>query len=352
MTRPAFVRERVPLAPLTTFEVGGPARWFARADTVDQLRVALAWARAEGLAVFVLGGGSNLVVSDGGFDGLVLQVASRGIERRGSEVRVAAGEPWDAFVAWTVERDLAGVECLSGIPGTTGATPVQNVGAYGQEVSQTIREVTLLDRATGALSTRAADACAFGYRDSVFKRADRDRFIVVDVLFELRPGGAPTLAYAELAKHCAARFPDGPSLAETRAAVIALRAAKSMVIRDDDENRRSAGSFFVNPLVDRAAADEVVRRWASTSPADVAVPSWPAGDRVKLSAGWLIERSGIAKGTTRGPVGVSTKHALAIVNRGGATSADVARLRDEIVAAVRATFGVELVQEPESVGPA
>ncbi|MFO0614998.1 MAG: UDP-N-acetylmuramate dehydrogenase [Polyangiaceae bacterium] len=350
MQLPAFLSERVPLAPLTTLGVGGAARYFARASTLEEIERALDWARETRVPLFVLGGGSNLLVGDAGFDGLVLQIATRGVrDEGGGRVRVSAGEPWDAFVAWTVERGLAGVECMSGIPGTTGATPVQNVGAYGQEVSETIREVELIDRATGERSIRSASACGFGYRDSVFKRADRDRFVVTEVRFALEPGGAPSLRYAELAKHCAARF-DRPSLADVRAAVIELRASKSMVLREDDENRRSAGSFFVNPIVPRSIADDVAARWARISTDGSAVPRWPAGDDVKLSAGWLIERSGFAKGTARGEAGISTRHALAIVNRGGATAAAITALRDEVIAAVRRTFGVELTQEPESIG--
>lgn len=348
---PPFVREGVPLAPLTTLGVGGPAKLFARATTTREVIDALAWARAAKEPVFVLGGGSNLLVSDRGFDGLVLQIATRGIEEEpGGRVRVAAGEPWDDLVAWCVAHDLAGIECLSGIPGTTGATPVQNVGAYGQEVSETIREVRLVDRATGEATTRSAADCAFGYRDSVFKRADRDRFIVVEVVFELVRGGAPALRYAELAKHASERFTSAPTLADVRAAVLELRASKSMVIREDDENRRSAGSFFVNPIVDASVAEDVAARWARMSPEGSAMPRWPAGDQVKLSAGWLIERSGFAKGTRRGAAGISTKHALALVNFGGATSTMIAALRDEVVAAVREAFGVGLTQEPETVG--
>jgi UDP-N-acetylmuramate dehydrogenase len=346
------VAEHVPLAPLTTLELGGPARHFVRAEDEATVVEALRWASARGLPVFVLGGGSNLVVGDEGFDGLVLQVVPRGLEfhAAGSEMLVvaAAGQPWDALVGEAVARQLAGVECLAGIPGLVGATPVQNVGAYGQEVGETIRSVRVLDRQTLTVAELAPAACRFGYRDSAFKR-DPDRHVVLAVTFALRPGGAPALRYGELAQAVAPTA----TLAEVRAAVLALRRRKSMVIDPTDENRRSAGSFFMNPIVPAAQAEEVVRLAVSgglvTDPAQV--PRYPAPDgQVKLAAGWLIERSGVNKGYRRGPVGISSRHALALVHHGGGRTAELLALAREVRDAVAARFGVRLIPEPVLLG--
>jgi UDP-N-acetylmuramate dehydrogenase len=342
----------VPLAPLTTLELGGPARFFARAESEATVREALHWANARGLPVFVLGGGSNLVVGDGGFDGLVLQVGPQGMafHDEGAEVLVeaAAGERWDVLVARAVGRGLAGVECLSGIPGFVGATPIQNVGAYGQEVGETIRRVRVLDRQTLAVTELGPETCAFGYRDSAFKHAP-DRHVVLSVTFALRPGGAPTVRYPELRQAL-----DGPpTLAQVRATVLELRGRKSMVLDPADENRRSAGSFFMNPVVDAGEAERVValavREGIVSDPAQV--PRFPAPDgRVKLAAGWLIERAGIRKGQRRGPVGISSRHALALVHHGGGQTADLLALAREVRDAVAARFGVRLVPEPVLLG--
>jgi UDP-N-acetylmuramate dehydrogenase len=338
----------VPLAPLTTLGLGGPARHFVAAPDEATLVAALRWAQDRKLPVLVLGGGSNLVVGDAGFDGLALQVATRGLalEDTAGETRVtaAAGEPWDALVAAVVARGLAGLECLSGIPGLVGATPIQNVGAYGQEVSETIRAVRVVERGTWQVRELPPEACGFGYRDSAFKR-DPDRFVVLGVTFGLRPGGAPSLRYRELAE--ALRAHERPSLSETRQTVIALRAAKSMVLRDDDPNRRSVGSFFTNPVVSSADAAAVATR----SGAGDAMPRWPAPDgQVKLSAGWLIERAGFSKGLRCGPVGISSAHALALVHHGGGTTVALLTLAREIRDGVRTRFGVTLVPEPKLVG--
>lgn len=346
-----MIRDGVPLAPLTTFELGGPAAHLTEATDDAAIVEALRWARARGLPVAILGGGSNVVVADTGFEGLVIRVATRGRSYRpllpdgAVALTAAAGEPWDDLVAETVARGLAGLECLSGIPGLAGATPIQNVGAYGQEVSQTVRTVRVLDRETLATTELDAAACAFGYRDSRFKR-EPDRFVVLAVTFALRPGGAPALRYPELA--AALGGTATPTLSDARAAVLALRAKKSMVIAPGDPNRRSAGSFFMNPIVSTADADSVAAR-AGVAPD--AMPRFPAGEgRVKLSAGWLIERAGFPKGTRRGPVGISTAHALALVNLGGARTAELLGLASEIQDAVRQRLGVELVREPVLLG--
>ena len=350
------IRDRVPLAPLTTLEVGGDARHFTEATDEAAVVAALRWAAARELPVAILGGGSNVVVSDAGFDGLVIRVAPRGLRFDAAvdgtvTVTAAAGEPWDALVAQTVARGLAGLECLSGIPGLAGATPIQNVGAYGQEVADTIRSVRVLDRATLEARDLPAAECGFGYRDSRFKR-EPHAFVVLAVTFALRPGAPPTLRYPELASALAAEAESAtvPTLDDARAAVLALRAKKSMVIRAGDPNRRSAGSFFTNPVVDPAVADAVARR-AAVAPD--AMPRFPAGaGRVKLSAAWLIERAGFGKGFRRGPVGISTAHALALVNLGGARAADLLSLAAEIVTAVRDRFGVALQPEPVLLGGA
>jgi UDP-N-acetylmuramate dehydrogenase len=348
------VRDDVPLAPLTTLELGGRARHFVEAPTEEVVLEALRWARARGVPAFILGGGSNVVVGDRGFDGLVVRMTARGraFAAVGDETRVtaAAGEPWDELVADTVARGLAGLECLSGIPGLVGATPVQNVGAYGQEVAETIRGVRVVDRRHGAIAELSPEACAFAYRDSAFRRAP-ERWVVLAVTFGLRAGGAATLRYRELADALAGDA--APTLATTRATVLALRRRKSMVIDAADPNRRSVGSFFTNPIVDAAVAERLAARAAAESlvPTAADVPRWPAGPgQVKLSAGWLIERAGIAKGLRAGAVGVSTRHALALVHHGDGTTEALVALARTVRDAVATRFGVTLVPEPIFVG--
>jgi UDP-N-acetylmuramate dehydrogenase len=343
------VREHEPLAPRTTLMLGGAARFFAQVNSDDELVEALAFARDRSLRVGILGGGSNLVVPDDGFDGLVIAITTRGIDesRAGDRVRlsVRAGESWDALVAHAVERELAGLECLGGIPGLVGATPIQNVGAYGQEVSSTIATVRALDRSSGRFVTLAASECAFAYRDSRFKRAP-DAFVVTDVTFDLVRGGAPTIAYAELRK----ALGDRPrALREVRDTVIALRRSKAMVVDPGDPNTRSAGSFFTNPIVSKAVQDDVIARALAAGIAKSAsdVPTFPQDDgRIKLAAGWLIERAGIHKGLRRGPVGISDRHALALVHAGGGTTRELLALADEVVARVFDVWGVTLEREP------
>ncbi|MGK4001398.1 UDP-N-acetylmuramate dehydrogenase [Sorangium sp. So ce1036] len=363
------IRESVPLAPLTTLGVGGPARFFAEADGEAAVAEAFRLAEARGVPLFVLGGGSNLLVADRGVDALVLRVRTRGIEveragpaRAGAHggaadralVHVGAGERWDDLAARAVEEGWAGVECLSGIPGDVGATPIQNVGAYGQEVAETIAEVRAIDRATGAAAVIAGADCGFGYRDSRFKRAWRGRYVITRVTFALRPGGAATVRYPELARALAA--PAGgpaPPLDEVRRAILALRRGKSMVLDPTDENGRSAGSFFMNPTLaagDAAAAIARIEASGVLAPGE-AIPRYPAGaGRVKLSAAWLIERAGFAKGTRHGAAGISTRHTLALVNRGGATAAELLELARRVRRGVLDRFGVALTPEPDLVG--
>jgi UDP-N-acetylmuramate dehydrogenase len=350
------IRDDVPLGPLTTLELGGRARHFVDAADEAAVVAALRWADARGLPILILGGGSNLVVADAGFAGLAIRIRTRG--RRfettptSSEVALtaAAGEPWDDLVAETVARDLAGLECLSGIPGLVGATPIQNVGAYGQEVADTIRGVRVVERGSWRIRELAPADCAFGYRDSLFKR-EPARFVVLAVTFALRPRGAPTVRYRELGEALAGREP--PTLADTRSLVLTLRGKKSMLITADDPNRRSVGSFFMNPVLGAAEAAAVGARAVAEGEVDAAaeMPSWPAGGgQVKLSAAWLIERSGWPRGLRRGAVGVSGAHTLALVHHGGGTTAALVALAREIRDTVRTRFGVTLVPEPTFVG--
>jgi len=344
---PQDLERDVPLAPRTTLELGGPAEYFLEARSIEALRAAMAWANAESIGVTFLGGGSNAIVPDEGVRGLVVAIANRGVTvNRVAErvhVRVEAGEDWDPFVARAVAEGWAGVECLAGIPGRVGATPIQNVGAYGQEVSHTIVSVGCLDRATGEWVEREAPACAFGYRDSDFKRHP-SRFVVTDVTFALSPGGAPTLVYRELVE----RAPSDPTLDSVRSLVVELRRGKSMVLDPADPNGRSAGSFFTNPIVnaEQLAVVEAEAARRELGP----VPQWPMESGTKLAAGWLIERAGFPKGSRRGAVGQSTKHSLALVHHGGGTTAELLAYASAIVVAVRESFGVTLEREPRLLG--
>ena len=343
------IRENVPLAPLTTLGVGGNARFFVAARSVSEVEQAVAFARDRRLELFVLGGGSNLVVSDKGFDGLVLQIAIDGIAEQPKPGRfeVGAGVNWDEFVALCVASGCGGVECLSGIPGSVGGTPVQNVGAYGQEVSETIVSVLAYDLAERRVRELAKSDCGFGYRSSIFNSTQRGRFIILRVTYELKPGGEPALCYADLQKHFAGRS-GKPTLAEVRDAVLKIRASKGMLLNPGDPDSRSAGSFFKNPVLSAEQYAQLERKAAARG---LKVPGYPAlSQQSKVSAAWLVENSGFHKGYTKGVVGISSKHALAIVNRGGANAADVIALRDEIQAGVEQTWGVRLQPEPVFVG--
>jgi UDP-N-acetylmuramate dehydrogenase len=340
------LKENVPLAPRTTLGLGGRARYLVEAENESDVVEALTWAKQRGVPVRVMGGGSNLVVSDEGFDGLVLATALRSLELSAPSgdalLTAAAGEVWDDVVALAVSRSLAGIEALSGIPGSAGATPIQNVGAYGQEVAETIQSVRVVDRETLTAAELDAKACRFAYRDSFFKSEAPERFVVTEVRFALRARPPAPVRYPDVQRELARRGVDSPTLSDVRAAVLAVRREKSMLFDPNDENGRSCGSFFLNPVVSRADADRV--RAIATG---VTVPSYPQPDgREKLAAGWLIEQSGFSKGLRDGCVGLSSKHALAIVAHQGATAADVKRLAERIRAGVRAHFGVELTPEP------
>lgn len=338
--------ENVPLASYCTLGVGGPARFFTEARDEAAVRDARDWATGRGLAFRVLGGGSNLVVADEGVEGLVVKLALQGIAERaiddGVELTAAAGEPWDDLVRLTVERGWQGLECLSGIPGLVGATPIQNVGAYGQDVSQTIVAVRVLDTRDGSVTALGNAECRFGYRDSRFRGEEPGRFVVLAVTYRLRPGGAPSVRYADVEKHLAARAVGSPTLATVREAVLAIRRSKSMVLDPDDENRRSCGSFFMNPVVSPAEAARV-----EALARDPAMPRWPERDgRIKLSAAWLIERAGFRRGQRQGPVGISTRHALAIVAHDGARAQDVADFARHVQDVIAERFGIRLHPEP------
>jgi len=329
----------VPLAGLTTLGVGGPADRLIEVEEAAELVAAVRDADEAGRPLLLLGGGSNIVAPDDGWPGDVVAVRTRGIERNGGRLVVQAGESWDDLVAYTVENRLAGIEALSGIPGSTGATPVQNVGAYGQEVAQTITAVRVYDRAEKNERTLTPAECGFAYRDSRLKR-EPGRFVVLDVTFELEPSQfSRPVGYAELARRLDVEIGDRAPLQDVRDTVIELRRGKGMVLDPADPDSRSAGSFFTNPIV----------------PADRAVdgcPSWPAGEgQVKLSAAWLVEHAGFGKGTRDGHVGTSSRHSLALTTEPGATATELLAFAERIVATVQDTFGVPLEREPTAVRP-
>jgi UDP-N-acetylmuramate dehydrogenase len=352
------VRDQVLLAGLTTLGVGGPARRFLRASTEAELIAAVRDADGRGEPLLILGGGSNLVIADAGFPGTVVQVATRGIHQEpdGTDavrLTVAAGQDWDGVVASCVGTGLAGLECLSGIPGLTGATPIQNVGAYGQEVAEVITTVRVYDRDDGEVTELAARDCGFGYRTSMFKRDGSGRRVVLGVTFRLLPSAlSAPIRYAELAR--ALGVPEGgrAPLSAVRSAVLTLRRGKGMVLDPADPDSRSAGSFFTNPVLDDAQFAALQKIVAERSGGDLLIPQFPAGPgQVKVPAAWLIGQAGFAKGHpgTRG-ARISTKHTLALVNPGGATAADIAGLAREIRDRVRAVLGVDLACEPTLVG--
>lgn len=349
---PVLMLENVPLAPMTTLGVGGTAHYFCQAYSERDLREAIVFARERELPIFTMGGGSNLVVSDAGFAGLVLKVALLGIKQRSLgagrvQFDVAAGEDWDGFVAGTVQSRFAGLECLSGIPGTVGGTPIQNVGAYGQEVGETISELGALHVASLESVVLSKADCQFAYRSSRFNTADRGEYVITGVSFGLIHGGKPKIGYADLKSH----FADGtgePTLAETREAVLEIRRRKAMVIVPGDEDSRSAGSFFKNPII---TEKQYIDLASHLSARGLVLPSYPAGEqRRKIPAAWLVERAGFHKGYAKGAVGISRRHTLALVNRGGATAAQFVALKNEIQSRVRDEFGIELQTEPVFVG--
>ena len=348
------ILENIPLAPLTTLRIGGPAKYFVEARNIAEVQEAVTYARSRNLPLFVLGGGSNLLISDAGWPGLALKIAIEGIEPRAAHDEdgnvifdVGAGESWDRFVSRSVMARCAGLECLSGIPGSVGGTPVQNVGAYGQEVAETIEAVQVLDLRDGQVRELCREACGFGYRSSIFNTTESGRFIVLRVSYALTPEGKPRLTYADLKRHFAGRETT-PNLAETREAVRHIRALKGMLIVAGDPDCQSAGSFFKNPVLSEAQHEDLKQRAAARG---LTVPSYPAlVTHKKVSAAWLVERSGFTKGYGFGHAGISHKHALAIVNRGGATADEVLALKEQIQHRVEEIWGVHLEPEPVKVG--
>ena len=347
-----LLEENKPLAPFTTFGIGGPARWFVVAHCDGEIAEASAWAKERGVPLFVLGGGSNLLVSDSGFDGLVLQVGLRGLELAedsGSRIyQVAAGEDWDGFVERTVRDNCAGIECLAGIPGTVGGTPVQNVGAYGQEVASTIERVRAFDLTQKEFVEFSAAECGFSYRRSRFNSVDRGRYIVSRVDYRLNPGGAPTLRYADLQR----AFPEGSrvTVEDVATAVRQVRQSKGMLLVESDPDCRSAGSFFKNPVVTDEQTQKVAAAVGKEPPRFPAGP-WPEyAGYVKLPAAWLIEHAGFARGYALGNAAISSRHTLALVNRGGAKAAEIIALAVRIANAVEEHFGIRLEMEPVLLG--
>lgn len=344
------IQENIPLAPLTTFKVGGPARYFADCASESEVQEAVSYAAERKLPLFVLGGGSNLVVADEGWPGLVARISIKGTEETAKGFfRVGAGEDWDGFVSHAVAENYAGIECLSGIPGTVGGTPVQNVGAYGQEVAETIVYVRVLELASGRIIELNQAECGFSYRTSMFNSTQRGRYIVLWVAYQLERGQEAHIEYADLKKHFAGSS-SPPTLQQVREAVREIRRSKAMLIVEGDEDCRSAGSFFKNPLVSPADADRIESLAQKKAPGKI-LPRYPGGNGlVKLPAAWLVEQAGFHKGYARGPVGVSRKHTLAIVNRGGATARDIMALKDEVQKRVLDVWGVQLQPEPVFVG--
>ncbi|MGW1102053.1 UDP-N-acetylmuramate dehydrogenase [Streptomyces sp. NPDC002540] len=341
-----------PLAPLTTFRLGGPAARLLTATTDAEVIEAVREADDSGTPLLVIGGGSNLVIGDKGFDGTALRIATKGFALDGTTLELAAGEIWTDAVARTVEAGLASIECLAGIPGSAGATPIQNVGAYGQEVSSTITEVVAYDRRARETVTVPNAECAFSYRHSRFK-AEPDRFVVLRVRFELEDAGglSAPLKYPETARVMGVEQGERVPVAAARETVLKLRAGKGMVLDPEDHDSWSAGSFFTNPILEQAEYETFLARAKDRLGHEVTPPAFPTdGGRTKTSAAWLIDKAGFTKGYGTGPARISTKHTLALTNRGGATTEDLLALAREVVAGVHEAFGVTLVNEPVTVG--
>ncbi|MET9526246.1 UDP-N-acetylmuramate dehydrogenase [Streptomyces coeruleorubidus] len=341
-----------PLAPLTTFRLGGPATRLVTATTDDEVIAVVREADEAGTPLLLIGGGSNLVIGDKGFEGTALVIATKGYSLDGTSLELAAGEVWTDAVSRTVEAGLAGIECLAGIPGSAGATPIQNVGAYGQEVSSTITEVFAYDRRTGETVTLANEDCAFSYRHSRFK-SDPERYVVLRVRFSLEDadGLSAPLRYAETARALGVGPGDRVPLASARDTVLKLRAGKGMVLDPEDHDTWSAGSFFTNPILTDADFATFRARVRDRLGDGVEPPAYPAGEgRTKTSAAWLIDKAGFTKGYGDGPARISTKHTLALTNRGSATTEDLLALAREVVAGVHDAFGITLVNEPVTVG--
>ena len=352
-------QEFIPLAPYTTLRIGGPARFFCKVTTEAELLDAVTFARSKNLPLFVLGGGSNLLVSDAGFPGLVIHAAIDAAfhldggykDSRPTTTpltyRVPAGIDWDAFVLRTAEAAISGIECLAGVPGLVGGSPIQNIGAYGQEVSTSISLVHALDLDTLNFVTLPAEQCHFAYRRSIFNTTHKNRYVVTAVTFSFDLDATPDLAYADLQRHFAGRDA-APKPIDIYRAVREIRHSKGMLIVEGEPDCRSAGSFFKNPVV----AQSVLNSIASTLAVPVEkIPHWPAGDaNVKLPAAWLLEQAGFHKGFAIGRAAISSRHTLALVNLGEATAAELIALRDTVMTAVEDKFDLQLEQEPVMLG--
>ena len=361
MNTPEIIAEQVDLSPMTTMRLGGPARYLARCRSTDEIKTALDWAAGRRLPVQVLGGGSNTIFDDSGYPGLVLKLELQGVrfEDGGGKVEVSAlaGENWDDLVHRCIARGLSGIECLSGIPGLVGAAPMQNVGAYGQEVAGTITAVRAIDRRTLLEVEFANRQCGFRYRNSRFKSEDRDRYVITEVVFLLEEGVLPELRYRELSARIArdggldGLEPGKPASSAVRAAVLELRRGKSMVLDPDDPDTRSVGSFFLNPVLSEIELSELRRRCAAGAyRQEVPIPVFPDPGGHKVPAAWLVEHAGFRKGQQLGGAAISKNHALALVNRSGG-STDVLKLAAAIQQQVEERFGIRLEREPVVVSP-
>ncbi len=350
------IRENIPLASYTTLGVGGPARFLARVKHEDHILKAFDFAHARSCPVFILGGGSNILVSDSGFSGLAIKIELTGVHPLAGEdgeiISAAAGEDWDTFVRRCINQKLAGIECLSGIPGTVGGTPVQNVGAYGEEVSDCILSIRVLDRESNEIVELSSADCRFSERSSIFNTTHRDRYVILRVAFELRAYDRPRIRHESLEQ----RFSNSkrfPGLSEVREAVLEIREAKAMVLREGDPDSKSAGSFFKNPVLEAEAAAAVeqkaLQRGMLQSCEGIPHVAVSPGKK-KLPAAWLIEHAGFHKGYAHGNAGISSKHALALINRGGATAQEIYDLMRLIQEKVHTVFGIELQPEPVFVG--
>lgn len=351
------IQENIALAPYTTLRVGGPARFFIETQAAEQVLQAYRFALEQRVGFFVLGGGSNLLVSDEGFSGVVVHISDGGIEAiddHHGKLRIVsgAGVEWDSLVRLAVEHNAAGIECLAGTPGSVGGTPVQNVGAYGQEVSSTIVRVHAVDLSAQQVLEMANEDCRFSYRQSIFNSRRKGRYAITRVEYALQLEGAPNLHYRDVKLYFAERGISQPTLAETADAVRIIRARKGMLLAEDDPDTRSAGSFFKNPIV---SADTLAALARTANCSVDKVPQYPAGAGhspalVKTSAAWLIELAGFTRGFAIGRAALSTKHVLAVTNRGGATATEIVALRDTVIAGVLERTGIRLEQEPVLLG--
>jgi UDP-N-acetylmuramate dehydrogenase len=345
------IRENVPLAGFTTFGVGGPAHRFAEVSTLEEAARALAFAREHQLPFFVLGGGSNVLISDSGFPGLVILNRIKGFsfERDGDSMLVTAGggEDWQAFADRCAAGGWQGIECLAGIPGTVGASPVQNIGAYGQEVGQTIVRVDALETATGNAVRFAIGECGFGYRASIFNSTDAGSYLITGVTFRLVPGGAPHIAYRELEERLAGN--QAPTIGDVRDAVLSIREGKGLIIREGVDSFKNAGSFFRNPVVTQEEYEGIAR--VVEGEGGFANWAWPMETgAVKISAACLIQCAGFNRGQRKGGAGISPRHTLIMVNYGGASAHEIIAFADEVRQRVYERFGVLLTPEVRLVG--